>query len=98
MGVETLDKSDSSAVLVETLKKANLENKSPGEMSVLQEYVERQKFDQQKSITFTDIMTRLFSSNSNAKVWARKFGLLSVELAPTLKRSFVEQAMGLRGK
>lgn len=85
-------------VLVETLKKANLENKPPGEMSVLQEYVERQKFDQQKSITFTDIMTRLFSSNSNAKVWARKFGLLSVELAPTIKRSFAEQAMGLGGK
>jgi len=84
-------------VLVETLTKAFLEHKSPGQMSVLQEYVERQKFDQQKSIIFTDIITRLFSSNSSAKVWARKIGLLSVELAPAIKRSFTEQAMGMGG-
>lgn len=85
-------------VLVESLKQAFQAQIPLGDMQVLQGYIEQQQFDQDKTITFTDNVTRLFSSNSRARVWARKAGLLSIELAPTLKRGFAEHAMGIGSK
>jgi 2-octaprenyl-6-methoxyphenol hydroxylase len=82
-------------VLVDCLRQAHVANHCLGKMDVLQSYVDRQQFDQDKVIAFSDSISRLFSSNNNAKVWARKIGLLSIELVPTLKRGFAEQAMGL---
>ena len=82
--------------LVEVLAEAAAAQESPGAMPVLQRYLEAQDFDQQKSMAFTDTMVRLFSSNSVPKVWARKLGLLSIDLLPPLKRSFADQAMGLK--
>jgi 2-octaprenyl-6-methoxyphenol hydroxylase len=67
-------------------------------MAVLQDYLDSQDFDQQKTITFTNQLTRLFSTNNSGKVLARKLGLLSIDLMPSLKRGFAEQAMGLGGK
>ncbi len=40
-------------------------------------------------------MTQLFSSTHPVLVWARKFGLLSIDLLPPLKRTLARQAMGL---
>tara|TARA_B100000470_G_scaffold81870_1_gene63114 strand:+ start:3122 stop:4357 length:1236 start_codon:yes stop_codon:yes gene_type:complete len=82
-------------VLVSRLGQAVRESESLGSMTVLQDYVDRQSFDQQKTITFTDQLTRIFSNNQRGRVLARKLGLLSIELIPPLRRGFAEQAMGL---
>ena len=66
-----------------------------GSMAVLQRYVELQQRDQDATITFSHYMTRLFSSTNPALVWARKFGLFSIDLIPAFKKTFARQAMGL---
>ena len=40
-------------------------------------------------------MTRLFSSSSTPLVWARRFGMASIDLLPPLKHALSRQAMGL---
>lgn len=66
-----------------------------GSMTVLQRYVELQQRDQDATINFSHYMTRLFSSTNPALVWARKFGLFSIDLVPAFKKTFARQAMGL---
>ncbi|MGB4248816.1 MAG: 2-octaprenyl-6-methoxyphenyl hydroxylase [Pseudohongiellaceae bacterium] len=66
-----------------------------GSMTVLQRYVELQQRDQDATINFSHYMTRLFSSTNLALIWARKFGLFSIDLVPALKKTFARQAMGL---
>ncbi|NQV71178.1 MAG: 2-octaprenyl-6-methoxyphenyl hydroxylase [Pseudohongiella sp.] len=85
-------------VLVSVLQKAFSQARSLGEMSVLQEYLEQQEMDQAQTINFTHYITQLFSSNSTAKTWLRKFGLLSIDLIPSIRKSFAERAMGLFSK
>lgn len=68
---------------------------SPGSMVILQKYLQLQQADQEMAIGFTDYATRLFSSNNSAKVWLRKFGLLGIDLVPSLRKEFAKQAMGL---
>ncbi len=67
---------------------------SPGDMALLQRYLESRMTDQQQSIQFTDQMTRLFSSAMLGKVLTRKFGLLSLDLLPGLRKEFARRAMG----
>lgn len=78
-----------------SLVQAHQSGQSLGAMAVLQEYVQRQQQDQESTIDFSHYTTRLFSSNHPALVWARKFGLLSIDLFPMFKRGFARQAMGL---
>lgn len=84
--------------LVSILQKAYLESRPLGEMSVLQEYLQRQETDQAYTENATHYIVQLFSSNSNAKAWLRKFGLFSMDLIPTVRRNFAERAMGLSNK
>ena len=83
-------------VLITTLLAAQRNGQALGEMAVLQRYLQRRDFDQRKAIAFTDYLTRLFSSNTQARVWARKFGLLSIDLLPPLRRGLAERAMGMK--
>lgn len=71
------------------------ETVSPGAMSVLQRFVSSQQTDQNLTIDFSHYMTRLFSSTNPGLVWARKFGMFSVDLLPVVKRGFARQAMGM---
>src|SRR5690606_35471607 len=64
------------------------ETGSPGAMSVLQRFVDSQQADQDLTIDFSHYTTRLFSSTNPGLVWARKFGMFSVDLLPVVKRSF----------
>ena len=64
-------------------------------MRVLQRYMERQSDDQYQVITFTDKLVSLFSSNTPSEVLVRKFGLLSLELFPLLRKTLAKKAMGL---
>lgn len=83
--------------LVEILSAAIREGDAPGAMSVLQRYQDQRQADQLKTIGFTHEITKLFSSTNAAKRWLRKFGLISIDLVPPIKRGFAEQAMGLSG-
>ncbi|MDA1371234.1 MAG: 2-octaprenyl-6-methoxyphenyl hydroxylase [Proteobacteria bacterium] len=87
-----------TAVLVERLQLANERGGPLGDMAVLQDYLDNQDFDQRRTIRFTDQLTRLFSSNRQVSVVARKLGLLSIDLMPSIKHEFAEQAMGLGAK
>ena len=82
-------------VLVDVLGKAMQQGAALGDMSMLSEYVARQEADQALTTQFTHNITKLFSSNNDAKVWLRKFGLLAVELSPRVRHSLAERAMGL---
>lgn len=68
---------------------------SIGTMSCLQKYIEGQSKDQDQIILFTDQVTKLFSNSNSAMSLLRKFGLLTIDLIPSLRRAFSEQAMGL---
>jgi len=81
--------------LVDVLVSAQVRGLALGEMNVLLEYVAQQEADQAITTQFTHNITKLFSSNNEAKVWLRKFGLVAIELLPNVKRSLAERAMGL---
>lgn len=81
--------------LVDVLITARERGEALGEMNMLLEYVASQEADQTITTQFTHNITKLFSSNNDAKVWLRKFGLVSIELMPTLRRGLAERAMGL---
>ena len=68
---------------------------SVGNFSRLQHYLTESNKDQRTTIDFSDYLTRFFSSNQQALVWFRKFGLLSIDLLPPLKHTLTRQAMGL---
>lgn len=78
-----------------TIGDACRNRQSPGDMLVLQKFLQQRERDQYRTIQFSDYLTRLFSNNKPGLVWARKFGLASIDLVPVLKRSFAMQAMGL---
>jgi 2-octaprenyl-6-methoxyphenol hydroxylase len=84
--------------LAQLLVAARKRGKELGAMQVLLEYVEAQRSDQSNTIDFSHYMTRLFSNTHPALVWARKLGLFSVDLIPSVKHGFAKQAMGLGGR
>jgi len=82
-------------VLAHTLSQAYEQGMELGQMSVLQDYLAAQTADQLLTTRFSHYTTRLFSNKHPALVWARKFGLFSIDLLPLFKRSFARQAMGM---
>ncbi len=82
-------------VLVDVLCQARKQLRSPGEMTVLLDYLKRQEGDQAQTASFTHKITQLFSSSNEANAWLRKFGLLVIDIFPKVRRSFTERAMGL---
>ncbi len=81
--------------LVRILTEALARELSPGDMTVLQRYLESQQADQERVISFTDWASRLFSANRQMPIMARKAGLLAFTLLPPLRREFARHAMGL---
>jgi 2-octaprenyl-6-methoxyphenol hydroxylase len=67
---------------------------NPGGYGRLQQWWNAVQQDQARTITFSDVMTRVFSSNSAALSVLRKFGLVGLELLPSLKQQFTQQALG----
>tara|TARA_B100000902_G_C27079831_1_gene798337 strand:- start:444 stop:920 length:477 start_codon:yes stop_codon:yes gene_type:complete len=82
-------------VLVDCLSQGIKKQINPGDMTLLQEFVDEQFSDHRKVIGFTDNLVELFSSNKVPNVILRKLGLLSLELFPALRKSFAKEAMGL---
>ena len=82
--------------LVEVLREAVGQQQAPGEMAVLQRYLDQQEFDQEKTIIFTDLLVSLFSGKNATRALFRRLGLLALDLLPPMRRRFVGNAMGLR--
>ncbi|MCV6613355.1 MAG: 2-octaprenyl-6-methoxyphenyl hydroxylase [Cellvibrionaceae bacterium] len=69
-----------------------------GELSVLQQYLDKQQLDQDLTVGFSDSIVRLFSSANSAKQAGRALGLLGLELLPGAKKILAQQTMGLAGR
>ena len=66
-----------------------------GNIAMLHRYQLSAENDQDNTAAFSHYMTRLFSTGNPAAVWARKFGLFSIDLVLPLRRAFARRAMGL---
>ena len=81
---------------VRQLVSAKAQGVSPGEMKILQAYLELQNQDQSESVLFTDQTVKLFSNDQWAQRAIRKLGLLGLELVPSVRSRFAQSAMGLK--
>ena len=75
--------------LAEALGEAIGQARSPGDLAVLQDYLARQAFDQDRTVFLTDLLVRLFSGQDAARAAFRKLGLLALDLLPPLREGFV---------
>ncbi|MDO9519130.1 MAG: 2-octaprenyl-6-methoxyphenyl hydroxylase [Pseudohongiella sp.] len=66
-----------------------------GAYSWLQQYEKRQQADQQQTVMFSDLTTRLFSNTNPLLALGRNMGLLGMELLPPARHWFARQAMGM---
>jgi len=66
----------------------------PGNFNRLQAWWEVVQKDQLRTITFSDVMTKMFSNNSSLMALWRKLGMVGIELLPPLKQQLARQAMG----
>ena len=82
--------------LADTLSSA-APDQSPGELALLNGYLQRQRQDQQQTIAFSDGLTRLFSNRRPVLAAGRNLGLLGMDIVAPLKSVFARQAMGLKG-
>ncbi|NWL79346.1 2-octaprenyl-6-methoxyphenyl hydroxylase [Pseudomonas taiwanensis] len=80
----------------QALAEALLASDKPlGDLVTLQNYVQRQRLDQNLTVGFSDQVTRLFSNAEPLLTAGRNLGLLGLDLLPPAKRWFARQAMGL---
>ena len=70
---------------------------APGDLRLLEGYLDRQRQDQQQTIAFSDGLTRLFSNRRPVLAAGRNLGLLGMDIVAPLKSVFARQAMGLKG-
>ncbi|AQZ96747.1 2-octaprenyl-6-methoxyphenyl hydroxylase [Halopseudomonas phragmitis] len=71
--------------------------RQPGDLTVLQGYLQRQQLDQRLTVAFSDQLTRLFSNRQPLLTAGRNLGLLGLDILPPAKRLLARQAMGLHG-
>ncbi len=69
-----------------------------GALSVLNQYDQWRKHDQDCVIGLTDGLVRIFSNQITPLVIGRNSGLLAMDMIPPLKRALMRQTMGLAGK
>jgi len=70
---------------------------APGDLRVLQRYLQQQQADQRQTIALSDWLTRLFSNQRPVLTAGRNLGLLGMDIVSPLKTVFARQAMGLKG-
>lgn len=83
--------------LVNALIQGEASGKQMGELSVLQNYLDRQALDQTLTIEFSDKLVRMFSSSSLPLIALRHLGFVGLDLLPTVKSQFAAQTMGTAG-
>jgi len=80
--------------LADALIQGEAAGKVLGELSVLQDYLDRQKLDQTLTIEFSDKLVRLFSSSFLPLIALRHLGFIGLDLLPGVKSKFAAQTMG----
>ena len=83
--------------LVDALIQGDSVGKNLGELSMLQDYIQRQQFDQTLTIEFSDKLVRLFSSSSLPLIALRHLGFMGLDAMPIVKSQFAAQTMGTAG-
>ncbi|MFD2231114.1 2-octaprenyl-6-methoxyphenyl hydroxylase [Alkalimarinus sediminis] len=83
--------------LAELIVKAANQDEPIGSLTVLQRYIEDRYVDQDKTILFSDKITRLFGDTNTGVGLLRDMGLIGLDILPGAKRFFARQAMGLGG-
>ena len=68
---------------------------TPGDLTRLLEYVEKQRKDQATTLGFCDTLVKLFARKEPSVIVARNLGLLGMDMSRTLKGAFARKAMGL---
>ncbi|HQQ74016.1 MAG TPA: 2-octaprenyl-6-methoxyphenyl hydroxylase [Pseudomonadales bacterium] len=81
--------------LVDTLKHAVDSGNDIGDIATLQQYVNKQRWDQQKTVTASDWLPRLFSNRDRPKILLRGAALLGLDFLPGLREKFAREATGL---
>ena len=81
--------------LTDTLAQAAQERHDIGSLAVLQHYVQKQQWDQHKTITASDWLPRLFTSRNAAQKVLRTAALLGLDFLPGLRERFAREATGL---
>lgn len=71
------------------------EGQSITDFALLKSYLEQREWDQQKTVGFSDLLPKLFSHNNPGLALLRNLGLMGLDVAPTAKKLFARQAMGL---
>lgn len=83
-----------SCCLSKLLVAAFANNKPLGELALLDQYLQQQRFDQQKIITFSDRLPALFNARQLPLSILRAIGLGVLDLTPPLKNNFIAHAAG----
>ena len=85
------------AALAQVIVEARQRGDDLGGEAALQRYADWRRWDQRRTIAFTDGLTRLFDNPLPPLRLARNLGLLAFNLLPPAKRLLARQAMGLEG-
>ena len=83
------------AALAKTLDEGASRGQSPGELSLLQSYLDRQQVDQRRTTAASDWLPRLFAMTSPVVAAARGVGLLTMDMVPGVRGQFARYGMGL---
>lgn len=81
--------------LTEVLASALAQQADVGALSILQTYAARQQWDQQKTVTASDWLPRLFSNRHTPQRVLRSAALLGLDFLPGLRERFAREATGL---
>jgi len=86
------------AALAEVVAQAWRSGEDIGALPVLNRYADWRRWDQRRTIAFTDALNRLFANPLVPVRVARALGLLAFDGLPPLKHKFARQTMGLYGR
>jgi 2-octaprenyl-6-methoxyphenol hydroxylase len=86
------------AVLADIVTDVVRSNGDPGAIEHLQHYAHWRRQDQNRVVTITDTLARLFANPLTPLRMARNLGLLGLDVAPGIKHLVARQFMGLHGR
>lgn len=81
--------------LVDILAEVAAQQRDIGALAVLQQYLQQQQWDQQKTVTASDWLPRLFSNRYVPHTMLRSAALLGLDFLPGMREWFAREATGL---
>ncbi len=83
------------AALTATLTSGVKIGQSPGDLQLLQRYLDSRQADQDRTVAASDWLPRLFGLSSMTVAGIRGLGLMALDLVPELREQFARYGMGL---